>query len=547
MLYERGFLRYITYRDAEILRMIYFALRDENWNTAEHIITHEEKDISWETFRISYESVSRLGGSDVISWKCSIEGSPDGSVHFTIEGLVLKELSKNRCGLCILHPLKGVTGQPAEVTTTQAESYSATFPTIIAPQNPFKNISSLKWKFHDLMFALTFQGDVFETEDQRNWTDASFKTFCTPSDLPIPVLMQPGEKIFQKVTFRPLQKLQPIHSHESIVIHLEKTGQITRLPRVGINCSATDISQDAIIAIKNIHFSHVGIEITPDEDDWVEKFSKRCEMAAHFNLPLSISLLLSENYAEEVASFVLLSKQNRLPLISVLLLSKNNPVTPAYITELSESLKAQLSGVAIGVGTNSDYKEINRNRVNISGVDFVSYAAHPQVHAKDDKTLIENIDGLRETGRACKIIYPDTQVHIGPLTIHPKKSREIDERQHEDFAALWTFGCLRAASEARVDLISLFDVTGIHGIMEKSGAPYPVSKMLQKILAYSGHDLVMLSNSEPLLVDAMLFTNESSTTLFLINYTDDLQIVQYGRNEFQVSPNAIQEINLSSA
>lgn len=29
-----------------------------------------------------------------------------------------------------------------------------------------------------------FEGDVFEMEDQRNWTDASYKTYCTPWGCP---------------------------------------------------------------------------------------------------------------------------------------------------------------------------------------------------------------------------------------------------------------------------------------------------------------------------------------------------------------------------
>jgi hypothetical protein len=28
---------------------------------------------------------------------------------------------------------------------------------------------------------MCYTGDIFEMEDQRNWTDASFKTFCTRS------------------------------------------------------------------------------------------------------------------------------------------------------------------------------------------------------------------------------------------------------------------------------------------------------------------------------------------------------------------------------
>ena len=39
------------------------------------------------------------------------------------------------------------------------------------------------------------QGDVFETEDQRNWTDASFKTYCPPLRLPFPRPFEDGEEI----------------------------------------------------------------------------------------------------------------------------------------------------------------------------------------------------------------------------------------------------------------------------------------------------------------------------------------------------------------
>lgn len=36
-------------------------------------------------------------------------------------------------------------------------------------------------------------------EDQRNWTDASYKTFCTPLHLPYPVRVRKGVRIDQAV------------------------------------------------------------------------------------------------------------------------------------------------------------------------------------------------------------------------------------------------------------------------------------------------------------------------------------------------------------
>src|SRR5439155_6344735 len=52
----------------------------------------------------------------------------------------------------------------------------------------------------DLAVRFDFEGDLFEMEDQRNWTDNSFKTYCTPLALPWPKDAHAGQKISQKVT-----------------------------------------------------------------------------------------------------------------------------------------------------------------------------------------------------------------------------------------------------------------------------------------------------------------------------------------------------------
>ena len=45
-----------------------------------------------------------------------------------------------------------------------------------------------------------FEGDFFEMEDQRNWTDASFKTYCTPLSLGFPHQARAGSRIAQSFT-----------------------------------------------------------------------------------------------------------------------------------------------------------------------------------------------------------------------------------------------------------------------------------------------------------------------------------------------------------
>ena len=52
----------------------------------------------------------------------------------------------------------------------------------------------------DVEVDIAFEGEVFEMEDQRNWTDASFKTYCRPLALPRPYTLEAGDEVRQRIT-----------------------------------------------------------------------------------------------------------------------------------------------------------------------------------------------------------------------------------------------------------------------------------------------------------------------------------------------------------
>lgn len=51
--YENGFLRYLTLNGTEVVRMIYCAVRDQDWQTVPLTLTNELVDQQSDTFRIS--------------------------------------------------------------------------------------------------------------------------------------------------------------------------------------------------------------------------------------------------------------------------------------------------------------------------------------------------------------------------------------------------------------------------------------------------------------------------------------------------------------
>ena len=73
---------------------------------------------------------------------------------------------------------------------------------------PFQDIRALS---HEVTpgtwVTCTMEGDTFEMEDQRNWSDASYKTYVRPLARPWPYTLPKGEKVPQAVRLAVTGKL----------------------------------------------------------------------------------------------------------------------------------------------------------------------------------------------------------------------------------------------------------------------------------------------------------------------------------------------------
>ena len=100
-----------------------------------------------------------------------------------MDGEALSTLRKNRIGFCILHPM-ACAGLPCTISHVDGSVERGAFPTYISPHQPFVEFDAITHEMPGLTAELRLSGDTFEMEDQRNWTDASFKTYSTPLRLP---------------------------------------------------------------------------------------------------------------------------------------------------------------------------------------------------------------------------------------------------------------------------------------------------------------------------------------------------------------------------
>ena len=130
-----------------------------------------------------------------------IEGLASGKCSFHAEGASARDFRTNRVGFVVLHPLRGVAGRPMTIGHIDGSVETVTMPELISPDQPaFADPGAVAEPVDGLRVTCRLEGDTFEMEDQRNWTDASFKTYVRPVALPRPFTVSAGERVAQSVT-----------------------------------------------------------------------------------------------------------------------------------------------------------------------------------------------------------------------------------------------------------------------------------------------------------------------------------------------------------
>ncbi|MFC5409685.1 hypothetical protein ACFPMF_10220 [Larkinella bovis] len=554
MLYDRGFLRYIRLGDHEVLRMMYHAIRDHNWATATHTITDEFIEQQDDSFHIRYTCECR-NETIQFRWQCELVGEPDGTIQFNIDGEALTEFRRNRAGFCILHPIPECNGQACTLTHPDGSQSVATFPEAISPHQPFFNIREMQWPtVNGGSAVLWFVGDVFETEDQRNWTDASYKTYCTPLAKPFPVTLRPGDTVQQSVELRLVGPdalpLTAQSTASETVVSVESSTLV--LPAIGLGSNAKPLTTSAVDLLREGGFQHLRVEVNFQQPDWIDELQKGIEDATRLGINLELVLLFNQLANFELYTFL---KQPIDPdlVASVLILSNYTKTTPtSLIDQVVSPLRQAFPKVPIGAGTNVFFVAVNRETPALDAVDFIGYSVSPQAHAVDCLTVMENTAAQSDTVRDARRWIPD--VHVSPVTLRPRFNPDAtgdepvsdsvqmpfstDPRQMALFGAAWTVASLKNLMQAGARSLTYYETIGEQGILQgdspsaypneflaEAGMVFPMYWVFRTVNRFRAGRVIPTVSQRPLQVEAMCLENDGKTALILANLTDEVQPV----------------------
>lgn len=555
MLYEQGFLRYIRKGTTEVVRMINHTLRDQNWNTIPLEITSEKIESSVDSFVIEYDARCKNGVVD-FQWKCRIQGNADSTINFSIAGTALSTFSRNRIGLTVLHPIETCSGKDCHITHPDGTIKTERFPVLIDPVQPFFDIALMAWSpAEGTEASCQFEGEVFETEDQRNWLDNSFKTYCTPLSKPMPVTVNPGDQVNQSVLLRVSSSSRTsVAAAKPISFAVDKDKQFP-FPKIGIPLAGQKHTDRIIDQLKELPIDFLRLEVNVNEKGYPDNVQHAGDVVAKLNLPLEVVLFADEHTTDAFIEPLLPLSKN---IIEFIVLPAAAKCTDAkLIRQVVPILRKHFPHCKIGGGTDSFFTELNRLRTPVEDIDFLSFSINPQAHAVDMRTMTENLQTHKYVVESCREFAGGKGIHVGPVTLKTRQNPSatsrvpviagsetlpsyVDPRQLSLYAAGWTMGSFKYLAEHQVEAITYYQSCGWAGLVSHpdeawpnqyavpSHCVYPVYLLLQELLRHKNKSIKPLVSSHPLLMDGVAFVDQAGMeTILLANLTPEEQHIQF--------------------
>jgi len=175
--FQDGELRYLHVGQKEIVRRIYFAVRDRHWNTALPRFTRMEVQKREKGFRIRLGAVCKNALADY-RWDGEMVGTPNGRITFRASGRANAEFESPRIGICLLYGAESLAGQGFEVADAKGRVTAGQFTRLVSSPLLATEFQTLRYTTADgMQVVATLSGGHLDMEDQRNFGDSSYKMF----------------------------------------------------------------------------------------------------------------------------------------------------------------------------------------------------------------------------------------------------------------------------------------------------------------------------------------------------------------------------------
>lgn len=503
----------LTYDGSAVVRSVRAVARDRDWAT----VPTSVESVELQPDGIDLELAMHGLGADI---RCRLEIRGDGDrLAVRLVATNRTEFASNRLGLIVLHP-PAVAGAELTIGTPGGDIRHTRFPVSIAPHQPAMDIRSLEWAHDGVATTATFAGDVFEMEDQRNWTDASFKTYSTPLALPFPVTIPAGAVIEQSVAFASARvatrAMTDAAAAAERVVELIETDQ--RVAAVTLGASTVP---DADFLLEALPGGVAGIlvELDTRTPSWRAALERAALEAG--GLPLDVRITADDPAAVRAAVDAAAAVPSPVARIGVFA-GSSHVTEPELWEALTDAAGRRLPAAELVGGARSHFTELNRQHHAMpAGLQGVAFAMTPQMHATERAQLVESVAMQALVVRDAARIAGGRPLHVGPITLRSRFNAvatsgsavdgdatlaagygaelvagATDVRQASVALQAWTVASFAAICAGAVGggtgpvaSVDYFETVGPRGIRDATGR-FPVARAVAQIGSIGGSRLL---------------------------------------------------------
>ena len=560
-----GNLRHIRYHGREMIRAISFIVRDNNWGTYAPQISQLDFHEGPDAFRVSYEAL--IEGE--FCYSAVITGEENGALSFSGRGNAISDFLTNRTGFVVLHPIEGVAGTACTVEHVDGTIEETEFPLLIDPVQPMTALREITHEFlPGLKVTCRMEGDTFEMEDQRNWTDASYKTYVRPLALPWPYTIRKGEAIDQRVMLTVSGSASRIESNEkryTVVVRQPTIGK--RMPPVGFGLHPKDLEgvEQNIDVIKEAKPSHIVCHYDPRDGHNQNDLKRMAALGPSVGADLWLEFVIPsvDRFVEDINAAGRAVSELKNPFSTILVspapdLKCTLPGSPwppcPPLDKCYQTARNAFPGVKLGGGMFSFFTELNRKRPPLDLLDLVTFTTVAIFHAGDDRSAMEGLESLPYLAKTVRSFIGDKPYHVGPSAIglrmnpygeapmpNPHNIRQamngMDPRQRGLFAAAWSIGFASHFAKGGASTLTVGSGTGEFGITSarvdypqpwfgENGGVYPVYHAIKGLAQLRGDQLMEVEISTPDELQAIAAKGNSRIELWVTNLTDQTKDVE---------------------
>jgi hypothetical protein len=564
-----GNLRTVSYDGIEVLRAVSYLVRDRDWGTYAPEISDLQVEQKDDAFSVRY--TANCNGPDATELAISVRISAGAGAPLIFESNAVSNsgFETNRCGFCILHPIVGVAGAPVTVEHADGERVETRFPDLIEPWQPFMNMAAITHTvIPDVTARCGMEGDVFEMEDQRNWSDASYKTYVRPLALPWPYRIPAGETVTQRIVLdisdrraKPSSATGDLDLRPVVLTRGEQRG---RMPAIGM--IVTPEEADAVLAahaaLAEIGAQELLFHFDPTAGHGADAFKRFAAVKALHKGTATLEIALPCKRPLDIETSEIADQMRNAGfkpdaiMISPAIDRQSTPPGSTWpecppLDDVYAAAHAAFADIRIGGGMLSYFTELNRKRVPSEPLAFISHCTNPIVHAGDDLSVMQTLEALPFITRSVRAIYGDKPYRIGPSTIpmrqNPYGSRTMnnpdgarmpmantDPRHNGLFAEAFAMGYVAKVLDTGLECLTLSALTGSFGLLAGANEPVaegetrPLFRAVKALAGLADREWVECSSSGSSRVLAFQVRASAGSLLWIVNITKSDQQVDLG-------------------